>query len=385
MFYIDLVDTSEDNPTTGRGARMGVTIEQEQAKRTPADRVLAGILREISVPGAVLAEARRRRDLVLRLADDHPAGRDPFVSGSVAQGSANRPLEDADGGIKMNRRFERFREFGPDVEGGRGPEGFIQMFAEFIVPRLREAGYPRATVNLDGNRAIKLEFNEEIEIDDWGPVDPYVDLIVGLSRADGSGLWIPNRAENGWDAADPELHTWLLAERDLQPVRVHRVHLIRLAKRAIKRDDHVPGRAKVMCSWNVSALALETVNEAGYLAGGLLTLLSHASRSISDGLTNDPSPVVQDPIALPDGVTQMQAAQRLAEMAEVAEAAFGARSEVGARAALEALYGPEIDALRAEQRQGLQRGLRAQDGGAVATALGMSKPFKPTRSDGSRA
>ncbi len=127
-------------------------------------RVLKSILGEISVPEAVLTEARHRRDLVLRLAAEHPAGRDPFVSGSVAHGSANRPLEDADGGIKMNRRFDDFRQFGPDVDGGGGPEAFVQMFSEFIAPRLREAGYPKASVNLDGNRAIKLEFNEEIEI-----------------------------------------------------------------------------------------------------------------------------------------------------------------------------------------------------------------------------
>jgi hypothetical protein len=78
-----------------------------------ADATLDEILYEVSVQMALLEEARRRRDRVLTIAEEHDAARDgaDFASGSVAHGTANRSLEDADCGVKVNRRFEasRFR------------------------------------------------------------------------------------------------------------------------------------------------------------------------------------------------------------------------------------------------------------------------------------
>lgn len=80
-----------------------------------------------------------------------------YVSGSVAHGTHNKPLEDTDCGVKVNRRYEAFRAFGPDASnGGRGPEEFIQLFASFVEPRIRAAGYPKACVNLEGNRAMAV-------------------------------------------------------------------------------------------------------------------------------------------------------------------------------------------------------------------------------------
>lgn len=360
-----------------------MTMASQETRTNVAEGVLRNVLDEIAVPKAVLAEARRRRDLVLEIAEAHPAGRARYASGSVAHGSANKPLEDADGGVKINRTYEAFRAFGPDGEG-KGPEAFIQTFATFIEPRLRAAGYPRAAVNLEGNRAIKLEFNDTVEIDEWGPVDSYVDLIVGLARAEGSGLWIPNRAEDDWDPADPERHTWLMTERDAKPLRVHRVHLVRLAKRAIKRDELVPGRSKVLCSWNVSALALEAVEAPGDLATGLADLFAYASESIAAGLTNDPSPVVEEPIALPDGITREMAAARLREMADIVHAANRARSAPGAREELAALFGDEIKAIREREREGLNAALRRGAGAQVGGAVGVPSVLPPTRSGGAR-
>src|SRR5580765_7245862 len=87
-----------------------------------ADDALEEIRREISVPMAVLEEARRRRDRVLAIAEEHDAARDGagFPSGSVAHGTTNRPLEDVDCGIMVNRRYEAFRVFGPDASEDRG-------------------------------------------------------------------------------------------------------------------------------------------------------------------------------------------------------------------------------------------------------------------------
>ncbi len=161
----------------------------------PADAALNEILQEISVPMAVLEEARRRRDRVLAIAEEHDAARDGagFASGSVAHGTANRPLEDADCGVKVNRRFEAFRAFGPDAAEDRGPEAFIKLFSEFVLPRFRRH-YPNAEVNLSGNRAIKFLINETVEIDEWGAVDPYVELIVGLDRVGAPGILDPQPA-----------------------------------------------------------------------------------------------------------------------------------------------------------------------------------------------
>jgi len=359
---------------------MATPTTRSTESTSAADAALSDILAEIAVPQPVLDEAKKRRNLVLDIAIEHDAARARYVSGSVAHGTDNRPLEDTDCGIKVNRRYEAFRVFGPDGDG-HGPEEFIQSFADFVLPRLRGRGYPYAEVDLSGNRAIKLEFNERVEIDDWGPIDPYVDLIVGLARRDG-GLWIPNRRRQGWDAADPERHTWLITERDPKPLRVHRAHVIRLAKRAVKRDDVTPGRRKVMCSWNLSALALDLVDDAQPIGAALVQFFAEAATSVADGLTDDPSPVVEEPIKLPDGVTCESASQRLGEMAAIVASALDARSKPGARRALDALYGPELDAIRERERTGLNRYLDGRGGEAAAGTLPFAAPKKRTNSHG---
>lgn len=362
---------------------MSSLMTRRTGTKVPVDGVLQEILKGIAVPLLVLAEAKRRRDLVLTIAMEHTAARARYVSGSVAHGVHNKPLEDADCGVLIDRRYEEFRAFGPDAEGtGRGPEAFIQLFVEFITPRLRARGYHNAQVNLDGNRAIKFEFNETVDIDDWGPVDPYVDLIVGLARADGRGLWIPNRRLNSWDAADPQHHTWLMTERDKKALRVHRAHVIRLAKRAVKRDEVIPGRVKVMCSWNLSALALEHVTEIRPIGEALAAFLADAASAVQIALTEDPSPVVERAISLPDGVTQAFAAERLYEMSDIIASAAGMASTAGARAELEQLYGVEITAIRESQKNVLNNAFRTSDAAAAASALSIPAPAKMTRSHG---
>jgi hypothetical protein len=347
-----------------------------------ANDALEEIRREISVPMAVLEEARRRRDRVLKIAEEHDAARDRagFPSGSVAHGTTNRPLEDVDCGIKVNRRYEAFRVFGPDATEDRGPEAFIELFSRFVLPRLRRH-YPQAEVDLTGNRAIKFLCNETVQIDEWGPVDPYVELIVGLDRTDGPGIWIPNRRRNGWDPADPELHTDLMTVRHPEALRVLRAHVLRLSKRAVKRDGANGGTA-VVCSWNLSALALELIGEVQPIGVTLRDFLLGASRSIATALTEDPAPAVIERIKLPDGVTQQMAAERLAEMAAIVEAALNADSKAGARAHLEQLFGPEIEGILAREKRAMNRGLRGSDKGALAAGLGVATAPKKTRSGG---
>jgi hypothetical protein len=357
--------------------------------RSPADHVLERILREISVPADVLREAKHRRDLVCRLAELHEAASRSYFSGSIAHGTHNSPLGDADCGIVIDRRVEGFRFYGPDAQIGRqGPESFYQGFAAFIQPKLREAGYPAATLDLTGKRAIKFVFNELIEFDEFGPVDPYVDLIVALRRdEEPKGLWIPNRTTGWWDPANPERHTWLMTERDEKALSVFRAHVLRLGKRAVKRDGAGPGRIQAMCSWNLSALGLEIIRDRQPLAVGLAEFLSLASRSIAQGPTEDPAEVA-GPIVLPEGSSCELAAERLNAMADVVWEAIGSRSEQGARATLEPLFAEELESIQSRETSEkfrsnpLHRALRSGEPTAVATALGAGVPLKRTASDG---
>src|SRR3954447_11792015 len=255
---------------------------------TPADLVVEQILRQMAVSPDVLNEAKRRRDLVLRMARKHEAANRTYVSGSIAHGTHNAPLGDADGGVVVDRRPQEFREFGPDAgPEARGPEAFYRSFAAFIEPRVRDAGYPRLTLDLTGNRAIKLEFNEPVEFEDGGPVDPYVDLIVALRRdQEHRGLWIPNRRQKWWDPANPERHTWLMTERDPRELAVHRPPLVRLARRAVKRAGARSAIGPVMCSWNLSALSLDVVDERLPLATALATFFTGAAITIRASLTD---------------------------------------------------------------------------------------------------
>lgn len=353
----------------------------------PGDKALEEILRHIAVPNRVLKEARARRDLVLKIAEAHPAYRDKWNAGSIAQGTHNSPLGDADCGVMVNRTYEEFRAFGPDAPGtGQGPEAFIQTFAALILPQVQAAGYPNAELDLTGNRAIKIFFNAPIDMDELGVVDPSVDLIVGLDRREAEGIWIPNRRNNGWDAAHPQKHTQLMLSGPADVV-VARAHAIRLSKRAVKRDA-VRTDSPALCSWNVSALALETIDERVPLARGLAGFLSYASSSIAAGQTKDPAGVA-DPISLPDGATHAKSAQTLSYMAEVIAAADQADSLFEARTILTKLFGVEIDEIRSKHnkltRNPLNKALSRGDTATAGSLLVAPATYKPTRSSGGQA
>ncbi|HKN45982.1 MAG TPA: hypothetical protein VJW23_18880, partial [Propionibacteriaceae bacterium] len=173
----------------------------------------------------------------------------------------------------------------------------------------------------------------------------------------------------------------LMVMRHPEALRVLRAHVLRLAKRAVKRDA-ANGGVAVMCSWNLSALALELVTETESIGVALRDFLCAAASSIAAGLTEDPAPAVLEPIKLPEGVTREMAATRLAEMAAVVEQALGAHTPAGARAHLATLFGAEIKAILAREEKQMNRGLRAQDAGAVASALRVAQAPKRTRSGG---
>lgn len=362
-----------------KGSLMATT-HPRSTRTTPAASVpLAAILDEISVPLKVIEEARRRRNLVLAIACEHAAARARFSTGSVAYGVANSPLEDADGGIKINRRLDDARQFGPDGPAGLGPTQLMEFFGDFVVERLRGGGYPDATVDTSGKRSVKFSFHMPVDVDELGLVDPYVDFIIGLERVGARGIWIPNRSiPAGWDVADPAAHLQAMNRSGDPELRVLRAHAIRLAKRAIKRDKTI-GRTPVVCPWNVCALAIESVGDATVaLPVVLAELFEWMAVRITQGPTPDPSPVVE-PIALPEGVTTVAASTRLGELAYWARAASEAMSEAEARRAYAQLYGPELDAIR--KREASERNKRLSVG-LPAVAVAASASHRAVRSDG---
>jgi hypothetical protein len=347
---------------------MSSPAEGSNGKKTPSETVIEEILDEIRVPKPILDEAKKRRDLVLKVADAHAAGREPFRSGSVAHGTENRPLEDADCGEMIDRRYEVFRAYGPDGNG-EGPRRFVESFRVLIEQEVRKT-YPNATATTEGQkRSIKIEFNAAVDFDE-GAVDPYVDFIVGLAMSDdNSGIWIPNLETDSWDPGDPQHHTYLMTGKDSRELSIFRAKVLRLAKRAVKRDG-ANGGVAVMCSWNLSALALEYFGEVTTLSEGLEGFFASASSAIARGLTQDPSDVITDPIKLPEGVTQERAAQRLAEMASVVAAANAAYTPQAARNELAKIFGPEIKALNERATETMGRSLGGGDGAAVGAQIG---------------
>lgn len=338
-----------------------------------ANRVIDAIRRQVAVDPNVLEAAKARRDRVRELAQEHDAARAGYNSGSVAHGTANAPLSDTDCGVVLDRRT--FPQYGPDG-AGLFPMPLLLSFQEWILPRLR-ADYSRVTCEIT-KRALLFEFHETLEFEGGIETDPSVDLIVGLDRAHAPGLWIPNTERMRWDPSHPQRHTELFANTEKR-LRVHRARVIRLAKVAVKND----GERKVMCSFNIEALALEHVTQVGPIAESLAEFLLAASRAIASGLTEDPARV-SGPIKLPDGVTLEMASRRLRELGSIVASSLSASSEAEARWILSGIFGPQIDELREGERSRLRRALISRDGAAAAALIGSPRPLKPRRSYGAR-
>ena len=258
------------------------------------------VRQQIQADDDVLNEARRRRDRVRALAERYDGALRSFPSGSLAHATVNEPVKDADSGMVLDRRS--WPELGPDG-AGLGPAEIVTDVARFVHRGLT-AEWPAVTYTIN-KRAILFEFHEPLG-DDEPQEDPSVDLVVGLTRQDAPGLWIPNTHAIRWDPSDPERHTELLTGNPAD-LRVFRARMIRLTKAIIGGD----GEYAVLCSFNVEALAYYFVREVlPTHLDGLAAFLDAAAVSITAGLTPDPAEV-SPPIKLPDGVSQEQAVRRL--------------------------------------------------------------------------
>jgi hypothetical protein len=236
------------------------------------NKILEEARSRIAVEDDVLKTARERRDLIRTILEEEFAALRTFGSGSLAHGTQNSPLADADLGVVLDRRA--YLGLGPD---GDGTKEIVDEVRAALRKRLKEH-YPEARFYLGGRRSIKVTFNDPVsfEADDFT-----ADVIVALTREEG-GLWIPNLKKNEWEPSHPEKHTELVVNRN-KATKYTFARVIRLAKHAnSKHSQTIP-------SFNLTALALGCIEEKVSMQVGLSTLFRHAADSLKEGPTEDPA------------------------------------------------------------------------------------------------
>jgi hypothetical protein len=237
---------------------------------------LEDVEKAIAAEDAALAEARRRRRAVLEAGGGLGGVLGSYASGSVAMGVVNDPVEDADGGIILDRR--QHPGLGPDG-GGDTPRDIVAELHALVGPAVREI-WPKATVH-DMKRGITVRMHAPL----FSGADPYVDVVVAMNRKDAPGLWIPNLAANCWDASHPQCHVELMLV-GTRALRRTRARVVRLAKAWNKQFTD-----PALSSFNIVALALECITFPMSIDQALLVFFDHAATSLAYKRTEDPAGV----------------------------------------------------------------------------------------------
>ncbi|MGA9762638.1 MAG: hypothetical protein WBQ14_09460 [Gaiellaceae bacterium] len=267
--------------------------------------ILNEIRSEIAVDDAVLKETKDRRNLVAEAAMEIDGALRWFRSGSVAHGTANTPVADADGGIVLDRRNSDYLKLGPEGEG-EAPNAIVDEIEALVEPVVQET-YPKATVK-QSRRGLLVEFNEPLDEEQ----DPTVDLIVTLTRNDGDGLWIPDLDNNEWSPSHPEKHTDLFTSgsKELKALRARVTRLVKAWNKQWDEDD------RALHSFNIEALCLEYVTDSSVpLDETLAGWFAYAHDEIEKGETEDPAGV-SEPIHLPKDLAKETVLQRLSSAAD---------------------------------------------------------------------
>ncbi|MFF3565737.1 hypothetical protein ACFYXS_37490 [Streptomyces sp. NPDC002574] len=288
---------------------------------------LNDIRSQIDARPAPLAAARARLDLVRSSAMAFPGANRTYASGSLPQHTFIHPVGDGDGGLVLDRRF--YPRLGPDG-GGETPAGVAKELCALLGPAVRKI-YANARCGTS-KRGPKITFGQPVDNQ-----DPTVDLVVALTRKEGSGLWIPNLETNRWEASDPEGHVVLFTSGGESLKRTRR-RVVRLLK-AWNKQYNQPG----FSSHNLTVWAWEFIKPGMGMAVALHTVLSEAARRVeAGGATRDPAGVSPNVKLLVDRTT---AARRLRTAANGLAQALEHDGDLKAvLAALSSVYYRYIDA-----------------------------------------
>lgn len=239
-------------------------------------RQIEDVQKQTNADDAALTEARTRRNETLGVGRAFLGISRSYNCGSLAAGVVTGQVEDADGGLIADRRS--FPALGPDGDGDT-PTEVVGELQEYIGPRLRELR-PDARIHTM-KRGLRAFIHEPLA----DGQDPYVDIVFAMQRKDAPGLWIPNMDAGRWDASHPQKHIDLLTSGS-RSLRRTRAQVIRLGKVWNKQFSE-----PALNSFNICALALESITETAPIEDALLTFFEHAASSLAVRSTEDPAGV----------------------------------------------------------------------------------------------
>lgn len=310
----------------------------------------------ISADDNALKEARHRRREVLAICRTFGGVLGTFSSGSVAMGVVNDPVEDADGGIILDRR--QYPNLGPD---GRG-ETPLQVVADLhalVGSAIREL-WPKATVH-DMKRGITVRMHAPL----WTGADPYVDVVVAMNRKEAPGLWIPNLASGRWDPSHPQYHLEMMTSGS-RALRRTRARVTRVAKAWNKQYTR-----PAFSSFNIVALALECITSSMPIDEALLTFFEHAATTLKVRRTDDPAGV-SGPIKL-EAIKDVAVARLTAARDHLAAAVEAGDDASAAAAELHKIFWDYLpEALSTASKSGVADLLRQGTPRLRATASGLA-------------
>jgi hypothetical protein len=240
------------------------------------NELLLNVRRTTDAQDEPLAEARTRLNLARAVGGRFHGALRTYASGSLAHHTVTDPVSDGDGGLVLNRLY--YPSLGPEG-GGQTPTDVTRQLCDLLSPEIRKI-YPEARCGTS-KRGPKITFGEPVK-----GQDPSVDLVVALTRREGSGLWIPNLDMDRWEPSDPEEHVRLLSGGSTSLRRTRR-EVIRLAKVWNKQWSD-----PAFSSFHLSALALEHVTPGMGVAAGLHATFENGARFLATGRnTTDPARV----------------------------------------------------------------------------------------------